>query len=242
MRSKIRLEDHGHCAWLVVDRPEAKNAIDLETMGQFETMIDDLAKRDDLVLLGIRGANDVFIAGGDIKDLASIKDAESAAKMSRQMNEILVRLGQLDCLSVAAINGDAYGGGCELALACDVRVISNLAKLYFKQAEMGLTPGWGGGVRLARVERPCCTRPVPHYVRPKRSLWAWWILSSRTLRDGSWSGQSACEIFHRSRFDTRKVRYAIVWNAIKRLLLLMKPISFQSAGPLKHTMRRLTGS
>jgi len=154
MNPKIRLEDHGHWAWLIVDRPEAKNAIDRETMVQLKETILKLKLREDLVLLGIRGAGDIFIAGGDIKDLALIKDASSAEQMSSEMNGVLIALGELDCLSVAVINGDAYGGGCELALACDVRILQSGSRLFFKQAAMGLTPGWGGGQRLARLLGP----------------------------------------------------------------------------------------
>ena len=71
--------------------------------------------------------------------------------MSLWMQGIVNRLDALPCPTIAAIGADAYGGGCELALACDMRVIAPKARLHFRQVAMGLTPGWGGGQRLARL-------------------------------------------------------------------------------------------
>lgn len=120
-------------------------------MLELEKCVTELAKREELKLVIITGDADIFVAGGDIKDLASITDREAAESMSRQMNDVLLCLEQLDCITVAAINGNAIGGGCELALACDLRVMSETAHLHFKQVFMGVTPGWGGGQRLARL-------------------------------------------------------------------------------------------
>jgi enoyl-CoA hydratase len=147
----ITLDDYGHFAWLIFDRPQAKNAINRAAMNQLEDIVSQLELRPDLVLLGLRGAGDVFVSGGDIKDLAKIKSAEEASAMSSQMNDVLLRLARLSCLTVAVINGNAYGGGCEIALACDVRIMNAKAQLFFKQVAMGLTPGWGGGQRLAKL-------------------------------------------------------------------------------------------
>jgi len=151
MSPRIIVEDHGHWAWLRINRPEAKNAIDRLCMDELDQALAALEGRSDLVLLGLTGAGNSFVAGGDIRDLAAIKSAEEATLMSVRMNEVLKRLKQLSCLTVAAINGDAHGGGCEIALACDVRIMSEDAQLHFKQVAMGLTPGWGGGQRLARL-------------------------------------------------------------------------------------------
>lgn len=146
----VVLERDGAVARIVVDRPHVRNAVDRAAMSALEAIIGELEVDDNVACVVFTG-RDGFIAGGDVKDFASIPSADEGRAMSRWMNTTVRRLAQLPCPVIAAINGDAYGGGCELALACDIRVISAHAKMVFRQVAMGLTPGWGGGQRLARI-------------------------------------------------------------------------------------------
>ena len=139
---------------VVISRPHRKNSIDRATMQELGDCVAALTEREELRLFVLTGAGDIFVAGGDIKDLDTLDDSPAAEAMSRGMNEILSAIEQLDCVTVAAINGDAIGGGCELALACDVRLLKDTASLHFKQFFMGVTPGWGGGQRLSRLIGP----------------------------------------------------------------------------------------
>ena len=148
------VEDEGQYVRIVISRPHRKNSIDRATMQELGDCISSFAEREDLKLLVLTGAGDIFVAGGDIRDLDSLKDGPAVEAMSLRMNEVLLAIEQLDCVTVAAINGDAIGGGCELALACDVRFLKDTASLHFKQVFMGVTPGWGGGQRLSRLIGP----------------------------------------------------------------------------------------
>ncbi|MEE2902941.1 MAG: enoyl-CoA hydratase/isomerase family protein [Myxococcota bacterium] len=152
--NRLVIEDEGHCVRVVISRPHRKNSIDRATMQELGDCISALTEREDLRLFVLTGADDIFVAGGDIKDLDTLDDGPAAEAMSQRMNEVLSAIEQLDCVTVAAINGDAIGGGCELALACDVRLVKDTASLHFKQVLMGVTPGWGGGQRLSRLIGP----------------------------------------------------------------------------------------
>jgi enoyl-CoA hydratase/carnithine racemase len=133
-----------------VDRPQVRNALDWEAMDEFVGCIDHANQKRRLSALILTGANDTFISGGDLKALATYTSEEDGRRLSTIMSSALTRLEGLSCLTIAAVNGPARGGGAEIALACDLRVLSANADLGFVQISMGLSPGWGGGQRLLR--------------------------------------------------------------------------------------------
>lgn len=148
--TEVQLSREGAIAIVTVDRPSAKNAIDRAAMAALGEIVIELENDRDLACAIVCGAGDHFIAGGDLKDFTALSNSDEGRRMSRWMQSVLSRWAMLPFVTIAAIDGDAYGGGCEVALACDLRVIASHAKLHFKQVAMGLTPGWGGGQRLAR--------------------------------------------------------------------------------------------
>lgn len=150
----VRLEREGPLALVIVDRPRAKNAIDRAAMRRLDSIVEELSGDDALAAVILAGAGDHFISGGDLKDLAELERPEEGRGMSVFMQSVLARWEALRCPTIAAIGGDAYGGGCEIALACDLRVMSRGSRLVFKQVSMGLIPGWGGGQRLSRLIGP----------------------------------------------------------------------------------------
>jgi enoyl-CoA hydratase len=93
----------------------------------------------------------VFVSGGDLKDFAQIETHEAAAAMSRRMQSLMARFERLPVPVIGAINGDCLGGGCEVALAADIRVVSDGSHFGFKQVALGITPAWGGRRRLVRL-------------------------------------------------------------------------------------------
>lgn len=106
------------------------------------------AKRARVIV--IRGAGDkAFCAGGDLKELEHMRDAQDAAGMARRMRTTLDRITQTSMPVIAGLNGDALGGGAELALACDFRVAAAHARIGFTQVSLGLMPAWGASERLA---------------------------------------------------------------------------------------------
>lgn len=138
-------------ATITIDRPHARNAISLATMDTLETVLDEVAATPVRVVV-LRGAGDrAFVSGGDLKDLASLQTTASAAAMSRRMRHLLDRLAQLPALTIAALNGHALGGGAEVAIACDLRIVADDVTMTFNQSQLGILPAWGGIERLTAL-------------------------------------------------------------------------------------------
>ncbi|HUO40493.1 MAG TPA: enoyl-CoA hydratase/isomerase family protein [Mycobacterium sp.] len=136
-------------AVLTIDRPHARNAIALDTMEQLEKALDAAAGARALV---IKGAGDrAFVSGGDLKELAAIRTAEEAAAMAWRMRSICDRLANFPAPVVAALNGHAFGGGAEVAVAADIRVAADDIKIAFNQVALEIMPAWGGAERLAAL-------------------------------------------------------------------------------------------
>ncbi len=137
---------------MTIDRPGAKNAIDVETMHEIREVVSELENDDSARALIITGAGDeAFVAGGDLKHFRSLETVFDGRDMAITMHSILNRIEALEMPVIAAINGYAYGGGCELALACDFRIAADHAKFGMRQIMMGIMSAWGGGQRLARL-------------------------------------------------------------------------------------------
>ena len=101
------------------------------------------------LLLALWLGRQAFVAGGDLKERHRHPEAEAGARLNRVMGQALTRLTQLPIPALAAVNGDAFGGGCEILTACDLRIAAPQARFSFAQAKNGLTTGWGGASRLA---------------------------------------------------------------------------------------------
>jgi len=102
--------------------------------------------------LTITGTGDkAFVAGGDLKELLAYKEPDAGERLQRIMSKALKELTQLPFPVIAAINGDAIGGGCEILTACDLRIAAAHARFRFPQVRLGLTTGWGGTGRLVRL-------------------------------------------------------------------------------------------
>jgi len=133
---------------LVIDRPKM-NALNRELLMELGACFDELAKGG-LSALIITGAGRAFVAGADIKAMVAMTKAE-AEGFSRLGQGVFAKLEALPCVTIAAINGFALGGGCELALACDLRIASEEAQMGQPEVKLGLIPGFGGTQRLARL-------------------------------------------------------------------------------------------
>src|SRR5215469_5750107 len=137
---------------LTINRPAVHNAIGLTTMPELARVLDHLETTPRLAVLVITGAgNKTFISGGDLKELEQLTTHEAAAAMSRGMQTLMARLAELPMPVLGAINGDSFGGGCEVALACDIRIASSRARFAFKQVTIGITPAWGGRARVVEL-------------------------------------------------------------------------------------------
>jgi enoyl-CoA hydratase/carnithine racemase len=134
-------------AVITVDRPGARNAISLETMDALDTALDAAASASVLVIRG--GGDRAFVSGGDLKDLARIRNFEGAVAMATRMRRLCDRLATFPAPVVAALNGHAFGGGAEVCVAADIRVAVADATIAFNQAKLAIMPAWGGAERLA---------------------------------------------------------------------------------------------
>jgi enoyl-CoA hydratase/carnithine racemase len=137
---------------LMINRPAVHNAIGLTTMPELERVLAHLETSPTLSALVLTGAGDkTFISGGDLKELEQLTTHQAAASMSRRMQTLMARLSDLPMPVIGAINGDSFGGGCEVALACDIRIAGSHARFAFKQVTIGITPAWGGRSRLVEL-------------------------------------------------------------------------------------------
>ncbi len=138
-------------AVLTFNRPTARNALNLDAMQAFADAVTTLADDADLRAVIITGAGDTaFCSGGDLTELSQHDDADFARWFITLMGDTLLRLERLPVPVIAAINGYALGGGSEIAMACDMRVVDATARMGFVQIRLALSPGWGAGQRLMR--------------------------------------------------------------------------------------------
>jgi 3-hydroxypropionyl-coenzyme A dehydratase len=141
-------------AIIKINRPEVLNALDKEVAAELYTAIDIAGADDKIKVIIITGAGErSFCAGGDIRYVASIDPIE-AERYATFMHGLLNKIENLEKPVIAAINGYALGGGCQLALACDIRIASSNAKLGQTEVTIGVPPGWGGTQRLSRLVGP----------------------------------------------------------------------------------------
>ena len=147
----IEFNIHNGIGLITVNRPEVRNALNLQAMADFAAAIDQAHATTEPRALIVTGSGKAFISGGDVAELHGLKTEADAAKMIAVMGDALNRLAELPCITIAAMEGPARGGGCEVALACDWRVAAEDADLGFVQIRLGVTTGWGGAARLVQL-------------------------------------------------------------------------------------------
>ncbi len=139
-----------HVATLTINRPDKLNALNIETRGRMVRELDELAKNDDVRVVVITGAGDkAFVAGADISEFEGRSPVEQYRVMTD--SSVFLTVDRFPKPTIAAINGFCLGGGCELAMACDIRIASEGAKLGQPEINLGLLPGGGGTQRLPRL-------------------------------------------------------------------------------------------
>jgi enoyl-CoA hydratase len=141
----------GAVATVTVDRPEAMNALDRPTLEELRDRLQEVAEDVEVGVVVLTGAGGkAFVAGADIKYMSRLDVDEATAwgELGHNCGQLLETMPKP---SIAAIDGFALGGGCELALACDLRYASSSSKLGQPEINLGIIPGWGGTQRLARI-------------------------------------------------------------------------------------------
>ncbi len=150
----VQIDLQTDIAVLKIHRPEALNAMNLDVISELSRAIDLISVDQGIKVLIITGSGDrSFCAGADISYMVDI-DAVTAEKYASSAQSMLNKIEKMEKPVIAAINGFALGGGCELALVCDLRIASENAKMGQPEVTIGIPPGWGGTQRLLRIIGP----------------------------------------------------------------------------------------
>ena len=150
----IQVEPQEDVAIIRINRPEALNAMNTDVISELSRAIDIVGVDDGINVVIITGAGDrSFCAGADISYMVDI-DPMTAERYASSAQSVLNKIEKLEKPVIAAVNGFALGGGCELAMVCDLRIASSNAKMGQPEVTIGIPPGWGGTQRLMRIVGP----------------------------------------------------------------------------------------
>lgn len=145
---------------VTINRPEARNALNEDVLGRLRAMLDAVVLDPDLRAVVFTGAGErAFCAGADIRHMQGMS-REDGREWARLGHDVFEAVEDLPLPTVAAINGAALGGGCELTLACDYRVMADTALIGQPEIKLGLIPGWGGTQRLPRLIGPAAAKDL----------------------------------------------------------------------------------
>ena len=150
MYQTIRYEKNGNIGIATINRPEALNALNSTVISELEQVIGEVEKDTELGAFIITGEGRSFVAGADIGEQYPL-DVAGGRKWGQRGSALFRRIEKLEIPTIAAVNGFALGGGCELSMACDIRLASEKAKFGQPEVRLGITPGFGGTQRLARI-------------------------------------------------------------------------------------------
>ncbi len=154
MQEMIQLEVNAGIASLSINRPKQLNSLNSSVLSALEEAVDRIAAQSDVKVVLVSGQGDkAFVAGADIKEMLSKTPAEGQ-QFSIVGQRVFSKLEALPQPVIAVINGYALGGGCELACACDIRIAADNASFGQPEVGLGITPGFGGTQRLARLVGP----------------------------------------------------------------------------------------
>ncbi|MDB2097437.1 short-chain-enoyl-CoA hydratase, partial [Clostridium paraputrificum] len=140
-----------HLAIVTINRPKALNALNSETLKDIDAVLENLENDSNIYAVILTGAGEKsFVAGADIAEMRDLNE-EQGKEFGMLGNKVFRRLEKLDKPVIAAISGFALGGGCELSMACDIRIASERARFAQPESGLGITPGFGGTQRLPRI-------------------------------------------------------------------------------------------
>ena len=149
--NNLLLEVENGIALLTINRPKSLNALNSETLAELNTCLAELENNEEVKVVILTGSGEKsFVAGADISEMVNATPAEGR-KMGLLAKEAFGRLENMPQVTIAAVNGFALGGGCEISMSCDIRVASENAKFAQPECGLGILPGFGGTQRLPRL-------------------------------------------------------------------------------------------
>jgi enoyl-CoA hydratase len=156
MSASVRVEEReSGAAWITIHRPQKHNALARPVLAELANVVRAAGARDSVRYIVVTGAGErYFAAGGDLRELSSVRDEAAVLAMMNEAGGSLDAIRQCPVPVIALLNGDAIGGGAELALACDMRLQAAHARVGYIQARLAITSAWGGGPDLFRLIGP----------------------------------------------------------------------------------------
>ncbi|MCI7327987.1 MAG: enoyl-CoA hydratase-related protein [Hornefia butyriciproducens] len=150
MYENIKYEVKGNLGYLTINRPKALNALNTEVLSELADALKEIEADDAVKAVIVTGEGKAFVAGADIAQMSKLNAVEGRAMMQAGHN-VMNTIDQMPKPFIAAVNGFALGGGCELAMACDIRIASSKAKFGQPEVGLGIIPGFCGTQRLSRL-------------------------------------------------------------------------------------------
>ena len=148
--SFVKLEKQGHVGIVTIDRQEALNALNSQVLDDLDAMIDQVAADDEIYVMILTGAGRSFVAGADIGEMKGFSSIDGK-RFGVHGGGVFLKLENMAKPVIAAVNGFALGGGCELSMACHIRLASEKARFGQPEVGLGITPGFAGTQRLPRI-------------------------------------------------------------------------------------------
>ena len=150
MYENIKYEVKGNLGYLTINRPKALNALNTEVLSELADALKEIEADDAVKAVIVTGEGKAFVAGADIAQMSKLNAVEGRAMMQAG-HKVMITIDQMPKPFIAAVNGFALGGGCELAMACDIRIASSKAKFGQPEVGLGIIPGFCGTQRLSRL-------------------------------------------------------------------------------------------
>lgn len=146
----IKYEVNGAIATVTINRPKAMNALNSQVLDELLAVYDEIEADPAVLVTILTGEGKAFVAGADIAEMSKLNAVEARA-FAKKGHAVMNRIESIEKPTIAAVNGFALGGGCELSMACDIRIASSKAKFGQPEVGLGLIPGFGGNIRLPRL-------------------------------------------------------------------------------------------
>ncbi len=163
--TNVLLEKKGNIAVATINRPQALNALNSDVLTDLDELVNVVRADSDIRALVITGSGaKAFVAGADIGEMSTLTPEEGEA-FGKHGNDVFRRIETLPIPTIAAVNGFALGGGCELSMACDIRICADTAVFGQPEVGLGITPGFGGTQRLARLVSPGMAKQLIYTAR-----------------------------------------------------------------------------